>query len=143
MSTGPGKSTIPTEPTTSDDLRPVAICNAKYPDGRARCSLVAHHDGSHCSGSHGIVWVNVEGLPLRKGTKIRCGRRDEGVIKAVDRLGTLNRSAVVLLDSGQERRVVLRRAPLRIVSPGRTRAQAATQFRLCPGCGEAVIADGT
>ncbi|MGD0311621.1 MAG: hypothetical protein ABSC90_04090 [Acidimicrobiales bacterium] len=111
-------------------------CDARYPDSPARCSLLAHHGGSHCSASHGVMWPNAERLALRKGTKVRLGSRTEGVVVHVDRAGTPDRSAVLLLASGKEKRVTLRTAPLRVTAR-RSTADAAP-FRHCLGCGEAV-----
>ncbi len=116
-------------------------CDARYPDSPARCSLSAHHEGGHCSVSHGVLWPNLEGLALRKGTKVRVGKRTEAVVASVDRLGTPNRSAVLKLDSGKEKRVKLRTAPLRLATSKRGQAEDAAQFQHCHGCGEAVAVE--
>ena len=118
-------------------------CNAKYPHSPARCSLPARHAGSHCSSTHGVMWPNAEALVLRKGTKVRHGKRAEGVVVAVDRLGTPDRSVVVLFDSGRERRLVLRTSPLRVISTRRGPVPETDHYRRCPECGEvtAVSAD--
>ena len=117
----------------SGNLNPRPPCDAKYPDSPARCSLPAQHDGMHCSTSGGVMWPNLATLALRRGIRVRHGKRAEGVIMSADRLGTPNRSAVLLLDSGKEKRVDLRTAPLRISSSGRGRAENAAQFRHCLG----------
>jgi hypothetical protein len=122
----------------TQDMTASQSCDAKYPDSPATCSLAAHHHGSHCSASHGVMWPNVETLALRKGTRVRLGRRTEGVVVRVDRIGTANRSAVLLFDSGREKRLVLRTAPLRIVSSRRGQTEDAAQFRHCLGCGEVI-----
>ena len=87
-----------------------------------------------------MVWVNAEGLALRKGTKVKYGRRADAVVASVDRPGTPNRSAILLLSSGKEQRIILRTAPVR-ASSSDVQAREGTEFRLCAGCGEAVIAD--
>jgi hypothetical protein len=125
---------------TPDWYNLTMTCEAKYPDSSARCSLRAHHQGSHCSQSHGVIWPNLEDAALRKGAKVRLGKRAVGVVASVDRMGTPERSAILLLDSGREKRVTLRTAPLR-VTPARMKGVASKPFRLCTGCGEAVCAE--
>ena len=119
-----------------------STCDAKYPDSQARCSLPPRHEGGHCSQAAGLMWPNLESLPLRKGSKVRLGKREATVVN-VERLGTPDRTAVLLLDSGKEKRVMLRTAPLRQAASKRGRAEDAAQFRRCLGCGEIIETEGT